>query len=960
MKKFSLILLCSFLLFFSNSGIAQIKNPNIFPSDQFLLTLSRTHVKTPIKKTTNEKGEVFLQRDMTNYLQTTLRKAPRSTIAQADHGHDHKDEMLLEYLNVPHPSVATLRKYFSDASIEFNVPVEILMATAQVQSNWAQVSESLYGSWGVMGIIENPSVKQISQAAALLNESPESIKRDAKTNIRAAAALLAHYQYGRITTPELTTWFESLKDLTGLTDQEMKHELAIRIFELVNTGSKSVTLWEEIINIKPTKVSIPAPFLQTGRLYGTTGVKNTVDYTLAIPNYTTCNFNARPAGSEHKYYFVHYIGTGTYQGAISWFKDCTSSVSAHYVIRNSDGQVSQVVAENARAWSQGENDANNQGIGVEHEAIVTNLAMWDSEPMLISAGNLASDVCDRNNIPKVRRAQNGDRGIYGHSDVRATQCPNLTQERWDALFSKIAGAKASAAPPFINSVSNPGSGNNVTVTWQANRETKLKGYRLYYANDDQLTSWSLAADENTITSTMTSVTLNPSQFIQVPANDVYHFKLTAVVADGTNPDVESTWGDVYSRSSNTAGKKVLIVDGFYKSAGSYLKSSHNFVTNYFRSIRDNGNFEISSVSNERIHDGTFDLKNYNVVVWFIGDESSAGVIFSTAEKNAIKAFLSNGGKLLFSGSEAAYNLGRSAAAAVDLDFMNNYLKSSYVHDGAVTFTPATGIAGTPFEGLTMPFGITYVEDWPDAIKAMNGAIDILKYNSTSDRNAGIAYKGTFGSGTKEGAVIYLGFTLETARDSTMASFMDRALRYFDVTGTLPVTGLKLETKLNGNNVHIHWSTLTEINTKEFEVEKSTDGIQFFKIATKAAGGNSHQEKQYSIKDALNESGTYYYRIKSIDIDGKITLSNVKNVQYTKEQTALKVGPNPFEKHLTVTNLSDVIRIDLVDLNGRTVLSKEVQNQQTITLETSHLPSGMYHLKSSKSDGSFTSTKMIKM
>lgn len=956
MQKLYLLTICSIMLLIAKSGWAQIEKPQIFPSDQSLMELAKKHVKTPLIKTTNAKGEVFLQRDFNSYLKTTLKKAPIPTNSEIDHGHDHKDAMLEEFLNLPHPSVETLRKYFSAAAKEFNVPVEILMATAQVQSNWAQVAESMYGSWGVMGIIENHSVTQISHAASLLNVSAENIKKDAATNIRAAAALLLHYQKNRVTTPKLESWFESLKDLTGLTDEEMKHELAIRIFELVKSGSKTVTLWDEIIFIQPTTVAIPSPLFSP---ILRKGPKSDVDYTLAIPNYTTCNFSSRPAASEHKYYFVHYIGTGTYQGAISWFKDCKSQVSAHYIIRNSDGQVSQVVAESARAWSQGVADFNDQGIGVEHEAIVTNLAMWDSEPMLISAGNLASDVCTRNNIPKVRRAINGDRGIYGHNDVRATDCPNLTQARWDVLFSKISGAKASAAPPFLNSVMNTGSGDSVKVNWQANKETNLKGYRLYYANDDLLTSWSLAADETMISSTMTSVTLSPSDFINVPAGDVYHFKLTAVVSDQPNPDVESTWGDVYSRSSNTSGKKVLIVDGFYKSAGSYLKSSHTFVTNYFRALRDNAQLQISSASNERVHDGKIDLKQYDIVVWFIGDESSAGVIFSTAEKNAIKGFLDNGGKFIFSGSEAAYNLGRSNAAALDLNFMNNYLKSNYVHDGALNFTPATGIAGTPFEGLNIPFGITYVEDFPDAIKAVNGAMDILRYNVVEERNAGVAYKGTFGSGTVEGGLIYLSFPLETAQDISMSAFMKSSLQYFGITGILPVTGLEMSVKLSGKKVDITWNTLTEINTKEFDVQRSNDGIHFTSIATKASAGNSSNARKYTFQDELSYAGIYFYRIKSLDNDGRVTFSEVKSVQYDGVSSSLKIGPNPFKNSLQITDIKDVKRIDLIDLAGRVVLSKEVKNGNTIILQTSKLPSGMYQLKASKTDGSFTTTQVIK-
>ena len=151
--------------------------------------------------------------------------------------------------------------------------------------------------------------------------------------------------------------------------------------------------------------------------------------------------------------------------------------------------------------------------------------------------------------------------------------------------------------------------------------------------------------------------------------------------------------------------------------------------------------------------------------------------------------MDNGGKLLITGSEIAYNIGRGTTSEFDLNFMNNYLKSTYIHDGSASFTPATGIAGTTFEGLTMPFGLVYPEDYPDAIKGINGGVDILKYNSTLDRVAGISYKGTFGNETKEGAVIYLGFTLETALDNTIASFMQRAMQFFGVTKIVSTTAI---------------------------------------------------------------------------------------------------------------------------------------------------------------------------
>jgi len=779
---FACLMLCAALCF----GQQSTKKP--FASDAELVALATKYVHTPVKKTTLTNGDVFLQRNLSPYLHTTLSPAQQPAPADADFGHDHKEALLEAFLNRPQPSVATIKKYFSEAANEFKVPVEILMAAGQVQSNWAQVSESLYGSWGVMGIIENPYIQQITTAATLLKTTPQKIKDEARSNIRAAAALLAYYQKNK---PDISLddWFESVKELTGLTDEKMKTELTVRIYELMKTGSKTVTLWGEIIYVPPVTdkkiledVVLPQPAIPARTA--------AVDYPNALAGFSTCatNYGTRPPGAVINFYFVHYIALGTYQGTLSWFSNCASGVSAHYVVRNSDGQITQVVAEAGRAFSQGVALYNNEGIGTEHEVLVANLTMWDSKPMLNAAASLAADVCNRNAIPKLRRVVNTDRGIYGHSDVNATSCPNLTQERWDTLLNRIATINTivnnqSIAIPVLYSIENPGGGTQLTATWKASTDANLVGYRLYYATNDALNGWALAADETTLAAATTSVSISEAQFVVPPATAAFHFKLVSVVSDGGNPNIESASSDIYSRSSNVTGTKVLIVDGFDRPNGSYTAATHPFAVSYFKALRNKGLVQVSTVANERVEDGTFVLTNYDIVVWFVGDESSVNVVFSASEKTAIKAFLSNGGKLLVSGSEIAYNIGRTGAAGIDLDFMNNYLKATYVGDGAGGYSPATAVAGTDFAGLNIPFSIVYTEDFPDDVAAVSGATNIFNY-AVANKKGGVAYKGIFGGGIANGAVIYLSWTLETAADVGIAAFMEKALQYFSAP---PVT-----------------------------------------------------------------------------------------------------------------------------------------------------------------------------
>ncbi|HSK13072.1 MAG TPA: family 10 glycosylhydrolase, partial [Phnomibacter sp.] len=640
----------------------------------------------------------------------------------------------------------------------------------------------------------------------LLQVSVDDIKNDAKTNIRAAAVLLLKYQKTIGSPATAEEWFDGVCALTGLREKYLQESLAQRVFTVMKHGSKTVTLWGEIIFIRPSE-NVRIPVSKQKEQDESEAILNgngTPDYPGAILNYTTCNYNNRPGSAVIKYYFVHYIATGTYEGTISWFKNCTSQASAHYVVRNFDGQVTQMVDEANRAWTQGVTEYNDQGIGVEHEVLATNLLMWDNVNMLREGGKLAADVCNRNSIPKQRRINNGEWGIYGHSDVRATDCPNLTQQRWDNFLLNVQGALPSVGTPVLHSIRSAAGSGQVTATWRANTEPALLGYRLYYATDDALTSWALAADETMLPAGTTTITLQPSQFKVPPAEPAYHFRMTAVVPNGNEPVVESGASDVYSRSWMTTGPNVLIVDGFDRISGSYKNISHPFASSYFKALRDQGLVQISTVANEKVEDGTFNLTAYDIVVWFVGDESSADVVFSNAEKNHIVNFLNGGGKLLVSGSEIAYNIGRGAAATYDISFMNNYLKSNYVNDGTISYTPASGIAGTAFEGLNIPFGIVYPEDFPDAISPAGGAIAIMNY-AVAPNVAGIAYKGTFGGGQSEGALIYLGFTLETASPTGMSAFMQKALAYFgvDPIPAAPITYADSASARNGIAKRIH-------------------------------------------------------------------------------------------------------------------------------------------------------------
>ncbi len=959
MKRKIPFILKTFVLVFavSFSTFAQVKR-----TDEDLIKLVDKNLSSPIEKSVNENGDVFLQREMNDFLSNTehdrkeaIKKQNQSTTLQGvvveyDHGgEDHAN--LAVILNRPHPSVATTEKYIDDAAAEFGVPAIILKAVAQVQSNWAQTGPSFYGSYGMMGLIESDNIKQITLAETLTNASAYDIKNQAKANIRAAAALLAYYQKGKAQSDNLADWFEATRDLTGLTNEEMKTSLATSFYNVIKNGSKTVSLWREIIQIDAEGITIPE-YKTAPRKVNASGINvtnSTTDYAPAIDMLTSVNFAAGRNGYNIDYYFVHYMATGTYAGAISWFSNPAASASSHYAIRNSDGEVSQIVRESDRAYTQGVTGFpqwNGASISTEHEVLATNLAMWDSEPMLVAAANLAIDVCNRNNIPRVRRGVNGDRGIYGHSDVKATDCPNLTAARWTNLLNRIAGGIVipSISLPNLYYITSTGTSDAVNAAWKANTEPNLKGYRLYYALDDEFSGWALAADESTLTATTTSISLNASQFVVAPTNTALHFKLTAVVTNGVNPDVESAPSDVYSRTvNNTTGPRVLIVDAFDR-LRDYKSGSHNFSAIYFETLRDNATLRINSVADEMIDAGTILLSDYDIVLWFTGDESSADKVFNGTNKAKLQSFLDNGGKLLITGSEIGYNLGRSGAGEYDLSFMNNYLKANYFSDGGIGDTPASGVIGSLFEGLTLNLGVNYLATYPDNITPFGTATAILNY-STAGRFAGTAYKGTFGSGTIPGGIIYLGFPLETASQEQITAFMAKALAYFDVT--LPITLLNYNVTLeNTGVVNLKWQTASETDNKEFIISQSVDGQQFNVVGKVLSFGNTTTGNNYVFYDKKPVNGINYYRLEQQDLNGKITDLGVRVVNVSLSDNKVKIYPNPTQDIINLEFVAGLYhQIQVTDSNGKIIkqISLDSSTTQT-TISLSNVASGIYLIR----------------
>lgn len=103
----------------------------------------------------------------------------------------------------------------------------------------------------------------------------------------------------------------------------------------------------------------------------------------------SCNYSSR-SGTAVSAVTIHTV-QGSYAGCISWFQNCSAGVSAHYVVRSNDGQVTQMVLESNKAWHVG--SENPYTIGIEHEGYI-NDASWYTTAMYNSSADLCRDIAN--------------------------------------------------------------------------------------------------------------------------------------------------------------------------------------------------------------------------------------------------------------------------------------------------------------------------------------------------------------------------------------------------------------------------------------------------------------------------------------------------------------------------------------------------------------------------------------
>jgi N-acetyl-anhydromuramyl-L-alanine amidase AmpD len=155
----------------------------------------------------------------------------------------------------------------------------------------------------------------------------------------------------------------------------------------------------------------------------------------------------RPHDGDDIRYIVIHDTEETYGRAIARFQDPRSKVSAHYVIRSSDGEITQLVHTKDIAHQAGNHWFNMHSIGIEHEGVLADGARWYTEAMYRSSARLVRYLATRYHIPLDREHILGHEEIPGLTPAGVAAMHYDPGPCWDwAHYFDLLGAPLRGAP----------------------------------------------------------------------------------------------------------------------------------------------------------------------------------------------------------------------------------------------------------------------------------------------------------------------------------------------------------------------------------------------------------------------------------------------------------------------------------------------------------------------------------
>ena len=445
------------------------------------------------------------------------------------------------------------------------------------------------------------------------------------------------------------------------------------------------------------------------------------------------NFSSR-AGTSISAITIHDI-EGTYAGAISWFQNPISNVSAHYCLRSIDGQVTQMVCESDKAWHVG--TENPYTVGLEHEG-KADYEGWYTEAMYQSSASVCLNTMNNYGIDPLRSHQGPpEYGINilgsciklkGHQHFSGTshRDPGLN---WDwAYFYRLLNDGTTPSP--------------ISITSSSGTIHDSGGASGNYGDDERL-YWLIeppGATSVTISFTSFDLELNWDYMYLYDGNSVHDDLIGVYTGTSTPGTITAESGSVLiefrsdcattnpgwtaSYTSSTAPLSCPVPSGLYQTGILPVSASLHWsgsAANYLLRYRDHTYNPWSYLTVADTLEVLTGLSSNSEYYWGVAsicgtDTSSfAGSMFTTPAistpftiSKCDGTFRDSGGPMGVYMNSEDYTCTIDATGPITMSFTSFAIENSYdflyVYDGPTTASPQ--IIGSPFTGLVGPGSFT--------------------------------------------------------------------------------------------------------------------------------------------------------------------------------------------------------------------------------------------------------------
>jgi hypothetical protein len=352
---------------------------------------------------------------------------------------------------------ATRQGEFTAAAADYHVPVSVLLGVAYQESTWETHAglPSSDGGYGPMHLTDvtpamlaggdagaagrgdlasmaaNPALHTLQAAAKLTGLSEQRLWTDPAANIRGGAALLASYEKAVVggAPTDAGQWYGAVARYSQSTQKQGAEIFADRVFTTLRTGAARTTLDGQQVrldaapSVRPATAEVDGLHLQAASATPTE-CPPTVLCTFVPAAASNGQVSDRPANGIRIDSIVIHDTESSYDAAINTFQ-APGGDSAHYVMRSSDGAVTQMVPTKDIAFQAGNYSTNLHSIGIEHEGYAAHGATWYTEAQYEATADLVRYLANRFDIPLDRQH------ILGHDNVPGPNSALVSGMHWD-------------------------------------------------------------------------------------------------------------------------------------------------------------------------------------------------------------------------------------------------------------------------------------------------------------------------------------------------------------------------------------------------------------------------------------------------------------------------------------------------------------------------------------------------